>query len=154
MKKNTLLGFEYGAVCNVLSTARSVTWLFSWFYSRLQTVQTVPTYYQILFTPSNHPDSTHLLPNSSDLSFKIITAFDATQVTVFTKTGNVHTTSHAARSRNHHCHEHETMFPLYCCWRICGCQQYKSVQCLQGNATIRSLCTAVELQNISYCCQQ
>jgi len=32
-------------------------------------------------------------------------------------------------------------------------QQYKIVQCCCGSATMCSLCTVLELQNISYCCQ-
>ena len=38
-------------------------------------------------------------------------------------------------------------FPFYCC----SSQLYESVQCY-GNATMCSLCTVGELQNISYSC--
>jgi len=128
-KKNTVLGFQCGVVCNLM------IFIFS-------------------FTPSYRPDSAHLQPNSSRL-FKIITSFDATQVTEFTKTGNVRTRLHVTRSRNYRGHEHETICSFFIVVGVyMACQQYKNVKCCQGNATIRSLCTAVELQNIVYCCQQ
>ena len=44
-------------------------------------------------------------------------------------------------------------FHFYCCWRTCNWQQYTSVQCYHGNATLGPLCTVVELQNTSCCCQ-
>ena len=67
----------------------------------------------ILFAPSNRPDSAHLLPNSSRLIIQNHPPFDATQVTEFTKTGNVRTTLHVARSRNHHYQEHATICSLF-----------------------------------------
>jgi hypothetical protein len=36
------------------------------------------------------------------------------------------------------------MLPLYCCWPTCSCQQYKTVECCHGNATMRSICTAAQ----------
>jgi hypothetical protein len=43
-------------------------------------------------------------------------------------------------------------FTFYCCWCKCSCQQYESVKCCHINATVDSLCTGVELQNILHCC--
>jgi hypothetical protein len=108
---NIVQKFEKKIPYWVFSTERSVTGWFSLFYSRLQIVQTVSTYYPIL------PDL-----------FKIITPFNATQVMEFTKTGNVRTTLHVVRSRKHHCHEHETICSLFIVVGVCGCQQYKSAQ--------------------------
>jgi len=45
--------------------------------------------------------------------------------------------------------ETQQQFPFYCCWRTCTCLQYKRVQCCQGTETMGSLCTVVDLQNIS-----
>ena len=45
--------------------------------------------------------------------------------------------------------ETQQYFPSYCCWRTCTCLQYKRVQCCQENAIMSSLCTVVDLQNIS-----
>ena len=80
------------------------------------------------------------------------------------------------RSRNHCCHGNKTRrsayywatrycqqytntlrcnnaLPLYCSNK-CRCQQYKSFESCHGNATVGFLGIFVELQNISYCCQQ
>jgi hypothetical protein len=51
------------------------------------------------------------------------------------------------------CHGHSVTLPL-CCWPTCTWQQYKTVDCCHGNATVGSLCTVVELQSILYCNQQ
>lgn len=37
------------------------------------------------------------------------------------------------------------MFPCYCGWHRSSYQQYTSVQCCHGNATVSSLCKAVKL---------
>ena len=34
---------------------------------------------------------------------------------------------------------------FYCCWRRSSCQQYESVHCWYGKATLGSLCTVAEL---------
>jgi len=52
--------------------------------------------------------------------------------------------------------ETQQCFPFYWCWLVlvCSCQQYKIVECCQGNATVRSFAAVVELQSILCCCQQ
>ena len=41
---------------------------------------------------------------------------------------------------------------LSCCWDRCSCREYGSFQCCLENARVGSFCTAVEPQNVSYCC--
>jgi len=42
-------------------------------------------------------------------------------------------------------------FLFYYRWRRCSCQRYKHVKFCHGNAKVSSLCSVVDLQNISYC---
>jgi hypothetical protein len=41
---------------------------------------------------------------------------------------------------------------FYCCWLRRICQQYKNVRCGHVNATMGSLGSVVEIQDIYYCC--
>jgi hypothetical protein len=107
-KKNTVLGFQYGVVCNLII-------------------------FMILFMPLNRPDSAHLQRSSSRLIIQNhhpIRRYASNGVHQDRKRTYVTCSAFAypslPRTRNN-------TFPLYCCWRICGCQQYKSTQCCQGN---------------------
>ena len=53
-------------------------------------------------------------------------------------------------SRNEYCHSNATLRSLF----TAGDQLYKTVRLSHEKATIGSLCTAVELQNILHCRQQ
>jgi hypothetical protein len=92
-KKNTVFGFQYGAVCNLIIS-------------------------MILFTPSNRPDSVQLLPHSSRLiqNHRPIQRYASNGVHQDRKrTYNVTCSAFAQtslpRTRNN-------TFPLYCCWRM------------------------------------
>lgn len=50
--------------------------------------------------------------------------------------------------------ETQPCFPIVLLITTCSCQQYETVVCCHGNATLRFVCTAVGLRNIAYCCQQ
>jgi len=54
-----------------------------------------------------------------------------------------------APSLNHFCIRNAPKPLFYCCWRICICQQYKTVQCYYGNPRVGYFRIVVELQNIS-----
>jgi hypothetical protein len=54
----------------------------------------------------------------------------------------------------HCCHENASIYSLCTAVDIHVAVNNISVWCYHGNATVDSLCTTVELQNISYCCEQ
>lgn len=56
------------------------------------------------------------------------------------------------RSRNDFCYRNATMLPICI---VVDLQQYKTVECCHRNAKgMGYLCAVMDLQSISYCCQQ
>ena len=47
--------------------------------------------------------------------------------------------------------ETQPCFPVVLLFSTCTCQKNETVECYRGNATLRFICTAVELRNIAFC---